>query len=258
MNDLNEILSKEYNDEFFVSSDLYSKILKEKGILVFPNFISINVLKEMVNEANSVKSKAFNSSSEYNVYVKPTDLSYPMNSARNRIMKTTKKCIPNDLISDQSFLMKIYNSNKIQIFFCSLLGVSSLYPYSDNLSSVNINYYESGDALGWHFDNSDFTITLLIKNCTKGGIYEYFTDIRYKEDGSENLELVEDILDNKISPSVQLANEGDLMIFKGNKSLHRVTDVLDGERILVTFNYNNQKGIPLSEQSRKTFFGRIA
>ena len=51
--------------------------------------------------------------------------------------------------------------------------------------------------------------------------------------------------------------EGDLMIFKGNKSIHQVTAVEEGERVLVTFNYNEVEGIPLSEQSRKTFFGRI-
>lgn len=257
MNNFNHILNTKYNDKFFTSTDIYRKNLKEKGIIVFTDFISKNILKVMVNEANALKPKAFNSSSEYNVYVKPKDLSFPMKSARNRIMKTTKKCIANDLILDQSFLMQIYNSVKIQKFFCNLLGVPNLFPYSDNLSSVNINYYEPGDALGWHFDNSDFTITLLIKNCSKGGIYQYFTDMRYKKDGSENYQLVEDILDDKIPPNVQPACEGDLMIFKGNKSLHRVTDILDGERILVTFNYNNQQGLPLSEQSRKTFFGRI-
>tara|TARA_E500000075_G_C6877123_1_gene262624 strand:+ start:107 stop:277 length:171 start_codon:yes stop_codon:yes gene_type:complete len=51
--------------------------------------------------------------------------------------------------------------------------------------------------------------------------------------------------------------EGDLMIFKGNKSIHQVTPVEEGERILVTFNYNEIPGISLSEQSRRTFFGRI-
>ena len=47
------------------------------------------------------------------------------------------------------------------------------------------------------------------------------------------------------------------MIFKGNKSIHQVTAVEEGERILVTFNYNEAEGISLSEKSRKTFFGRI-
>ena len=53
------------------------------------------------------------------------------------------------------------------------------------------------------------------------------------------------------------STKGDLMIFKGKESLHRVTKVIKGERILITFNYNIRKGIPLSEESRKTFFGRI-
>ena len=80
--------------------------------------------------------------------------------------------------------------------------------------------------------------------------------MRYDKEGNENYKLVEDVLNEKISPNVQSAYEGDLMIFKGNKSLHRVTQVNKGERILVTFNYNNKKGLPLSEQSRMTFFGR--
>ena len=123
-------------------------------------------------------------------------------------------------------------------------------------SSININYYDKGDALGWHFDNSDYTITLLIKNCSKGGIYEFFNDMRYKN-GKEDYDLVEKILDKKVKGTRVNSIEGDLMIFKGNKSIHQVTAVEEGERILVTFNYNETKGISLSEQSRRTFFGRI-
>ena len=256
MNRLTDILGKKYNESFFSSAALHSKTLSENGILVFKEFISKKILKEMLLEARCLKKHSFSSISEYNVYIKPNDESFELNSPRNRLMKTTKKCVANDLISKKSYLMIIYNSKLFQKFICSIVGANSLYPYSDNLSSVNINYYEEGDSLGWHFDNSDFTITLLIKNCEKGGIYQYFTDMRYDKEGNENYKLVEDVLNEKISPNVQSAYEGDLMIFKGNKSLHRVTEVKKGERILVTFNYNNKKGLPLSEQSRMTFFGR--
>jgi hypothetical protein len=137
-----------------------------------------------------------------------------------------------------------------------LLNKEELHPYQDPLSSININYYDEGDALGWHFDNSDYTITLLVKNCPQGGVYEFFNDMRYKE-GDEDYDFVEKILDEKIKGTKVDSLEGDLMIFKGNKSIHQVTAVEKGERILVTFNYNETKGISLSEQSRKTFFGRI-
>jgi predicted 2-oxoglutarate/Fe(II)-dependent dioxygenase YbiX len=61
-----------------------------------------------------------------------------------------------------------------------------------------------------------------------------------------------------VEPETQKAFAGDLMVFRGNKSLHQVTEVLEGERILITFNYNTKEGVSLSEKSRKTFFGRIA
>lgn len=254
--DLKDILGDTYNDYFFNNGSNYSKILESEGILIFNSFINRKGLINLQKEAADLKYLSYKSSSEYNVYVSEYDNSFPDDSPRNRIMSTSKKCLPNDLIPSGSILQTLYNSKAIRSFFMDLLNKKELFPYSDPLSSININYYDKGDALGWHFDNSDFTITLLIKNCEKGGIYEFFNDMRYK-DGKEDYNFVEKILDKKVTGTKVDSFEGDLMIFKGNKSIHQVTAVEKGERILVTFNYNEVEGIPLSEESRKTFFGRI-
>ena len=254
--DLKDILGDTYNDYFFNNGSNYSKILESEGILIFNSFINRKGLINLQKEASDLKYLSYKSSSEYNVYVSEYDNSFPDDSPRNRIMSTSKKCLPNDLIPSDSILQTLYNSKAIRSFFMDLLNKKELFPYSDPLSSININYYDKGDALGWHFDNSDFTITLLIKNCEKGGMYEFFNDMRYK-DGIEDYNFVEKILDKKVSGTKVDSFEGDLMIFKGNKSIHQVTAVEKGERILVTFNYNEVEGIPLSEESRKTFFGRI-
>ena len=253
---LKDILGDPYTENFFKNGNKFSEILETEGILVFNSFISNNGLSILQKEASDLKYLSYKSSSEYNVYISEHDSSFSDNSPRNRIMSTSKKCIPNDLIPDSSLLQRIYDSKIIRSFFMDLLNKKVLFPYSDSLSSININYYDKGDALGWHFDNSDFTITLLIKNCTKGGVYEFFNNMRYN-DGQENYDFVEKILDNKVVGTKIDSIEGDLMIFKGNKSIHQVTAVEEGERILVTFNYNEDEGISLSEQSRKTFFGRI-
>ena len=254
--DLKDILGDTYNDYFFNNGSNYSKILESEGILIFNSFINRKGLINLQKEAADLKYLSYQSSSEYNVYVSEYDNSFPDDSPRNRIMSTSKKCLPNDLIPNDSILQTLYNSRAIRSFFMDLLNKKELFPYSDPLSSININYYDKGDALGWHFDNSDFTITLLIKNCEKGGIYEFFNDMRYK-DGKEDYNFVEKILDKKVLGTKVDSFEGDLMIFKGNKSIHQVTAVEKGERILVTFNYNEIEGIPLSEESRRTFFGRI-
>jgi len=258
MNDsrLKNIFGDTYKENFFSSGSRFSQTLNEKGILIFKSFISLNGLKLLQNEANELKKYSYKSSSEYNVYISEHDNNFSKNSPRNRIMSTSKKCIPNDLIPNESILQKIYDSTIVKSFFLDLLDKNELHPYEDSLSSININYYDKGDALGWHFDNSDYTITLLVKNCTKGGVYEFFNDMRYTN-GKENYDLVEKILDKKVKGIRVDSLEGDLMIFKGNKSIHQVTAVEEGERILVTFNYNEESGVSLSEQSRKTFFGRI-
>ena len=253
---LKTMLGDQYDEYFFRKGSKYSKILEKDGILIFNSFINNKALISLKKEAADLKDLSYKSASEYNVYVSEHDDSFPDNSPRNRIMSTSKKCVPNDLIPNNSILQTLYDSKIIRSFFMDLLNKKDLFPYSDTLSSININYYDEGDSLGWHFDNSDFTITLLIKNCNKGGIYEFFNDIRYK-DGKEDYTFIEKILDNKVTGTKVDSFEGDLMIFKGNKSIHQVTAVEEGERILVTFNYDEVEGIPLSEQSRKTFFGRI-
>ena len=254
--DLKSIFGTKYNDEFFKNGSRHKELLDKNGILIFNSFISDVGLKILKKEAGELKKDSYKSSSEYNVYISEFDDNFPKNSSRNRIMSTTKKCIPNDLIPKNSILQKIYDSPIIRSFFLDLLNKEELHPYEDSLSSININYYDKGDALGWHFDNSDFTITLLVKNCSKGGVYEFFNNIRYK-DKKENYDFVEKILDKKVKGTKVNSLEGDLMIFKGNTSIHQVTAVEEGERVLVTFNYNETKGVSLSEQSRKTFFGRI-
>ena len=258
MNDsrLKNIFGDTYTEDFFSNGSRFRDTLNEKGILIFKSFIGSSGLMALQEEANMLKEHSYKSSSEYNVYISEHDNSFSKNSPRNRIMSKSKKCIPNDLIPKESILQRIYDSHLVKSFFLDLLDKDELYPYEDPLSSININYYDKGDALGWHFDNSDYTITLLVKNCKKGGVYEFFNDMRYK-DGKEDYDFVEKILDNEVNGIKVDSFEGDLMIFKGSKSIHQVTAVEEGERILVTFNYNESRGVSLSEKSRKTFFGRL-
>ena len=50
---------------------------------------------------------------------------------------------------------------------------------------------------------------------------------------------------------------GTLILFYGRNYLHRVTPVESKKgRILVTLNYNLEEGIELSDNAKKTFFGR--
>jgi hypothetical protein len=172
-------------------------------------------------------------------------------------MSTTKKCVPHDLLPHASVINHLYTSEHFKSFIAELVGVPEVFPYADSLSGINVNYYDTGGSLSWHFDNAEFTVTLLIQASEDGGVFEQYANSRFCDDGSENYDLVSDILDNKVVCTSAAMCAGDLMVFRGKQSLHRVTTVTKGERVLVTLNYNQEPNVSLSETSRQTFFGRI-
>ena len=63
-------------------------------------------------------------------------------------------------------------------FISKIVCEKKLYEYADPLSSINIHYANKGQELGWHFDNSNFAVTLLLQKPNNGGIFKYAKDVR--------------------------------------------------------------------------------
>ena len=70
--------------------------------------------------------------------------------------------------------------------------------------------------------------------------------------------IISNVINGQHKPNLLDVSEGTLVLFYGRNYLHRVTPVRSKKpRILVTLNYNLEKGVELSLNARKTFFGRI-
>ena len=143
-------------------------------------------------------------------------------------------------------------------FLIGVLDLKNLYPYNDTLSSINYNYYQKFQQLGWHFDNASFAITLMIQSSDSGGEFEYVSRGRDFNKNFIDKDYIKKILKREILPEKIDVDAGTLVLFYGRNYLHRVTPVGSKKpRILVTLNYNEEEGIKLSENARMTFFGRI-
>ena len=122
------------------------------------------------------------------------------------------------------------------------------------MSSINYNYYQKNQQLGWHFDNASFAITLMIQSADDGGDFEYVTNGRDYRKNYIDKKYISEILTNSIETNKLNADAGTLILFYGRNYLHRVTPVKSLKpRILVTLNYNEEEGIKLSENARLTF-----
>ena len=256
-------LSKTINLETHPLNDpIYMNICKKKihkeSILVLKNFLTNDCLNELILESLNLENKAFYCSQNHTILLtKPSD-SINNNDPLNTEVVSDKGCVPHDLIKENSKLNVIYKSAIFKNFLKKVLNLKFLYPYSDKLSSINYNYYQKTQQLGWHFDNASFAITLMIQSAETGGDFEYVSKGRDFNNNYIDKQYLTKILNSSIKPKKINANAGTLVLFYGRNYLHRVTPVTSKKpRILVTLNYNEEKGIKLSENARLTFFGRI-
>ena len=232
--------------------------LKKNSVLLLENFLLPESLRNIQNEANLLHSKAYYCSQNHTVLLNKKDSDLDGDDPCNIEVKSNKGCVPHDLISHESDLSKLYNSNEFVKFLEIVLGIQKIYPYKDTLSSINYNYYEKNQQLGWHFDNASFAITLMIQSPESGGVFQYINKGRDFEKNFIDKELIRLVLNGEYSANELSVEPGTLILFYGRNYLHRVTPVTSKKcRILVTLNYNLEKDVELSENARLTFFGRI-
>ena len=104
------------------------------------------------------------------------------------------------------------------------MGISPIYQWADPLGRNPYNCMDPGHYFPWHFDSNEFTLSILIQKADKGGEFEYVPNLRKPNDN--NFEGVKKVL-NGDREKVRVLNleEGDLQIFKGRFSMHRVTKI---------------------------------
>jgi hypothetical protein len=77
-----------------------------------------------------------------------------------------------DLLPDDFAPKAIYLSPEVTAFVAKVLEKDVLYRSEDPLDGCNLTVYEEGDELGWHFDQSEFSVTLMIQRSDTGGDFE--------------------------------------------------------------------------------------
>ena len=250
------------NNHPIIGSNKYfkscNKELIKNSILKLDDFLTKNALLKIQKEAIFLKKKAFYCTQKHTILLNKKNSKISYKDPCNTEVISDKGCVPHDLIPKSSLLNLLYNSKEFKNFLIKILGINQIYPYKDKLSSINYNYYEKKQQLGWHFDNASFAITLMIQSPKSGGVFQYTNKGRNYEKNYINKNYISKVIKGKINAETLKVKPGTLLLFYGRNYLHRVTPVSSTKpRILVTLNYNLEKGIELSKNARKTFFGRV-
>ena len=140
-----------------------------------------------------------------------------------------------------------------------MLGKPVLYRSGDPLDALEIAIFGDGDELGWHFDNSEFSVTMMYQQAEAGGHFDYYYP-RLRSEHDENYPGVQQILHGDTGGVLRLpASPGTLAVFRGQHALHRVTPVSGPRpRINSVLTYGEHPGMKLTELTQKLFYGRTA
>jgi len=232
------------------------KDLGEDGCAVLKGFLTPDGIHAITAEADKVAGKAHKSFGRTNPYFTEDDPSLPFDDPRRRFYDRSNAFIPADNFEKSGPLRTIHDFPAFDPFIKDCLEETHFYRYADPLADVIINMAEEGNGFPWHFDTNNFTVTLAIQNADVGGAFEYAPNIRH--DG-EAFDHVRDVLDG-VSDKVRILSlePGDLQLFKGRYSLHRVAP-LSGTtpRYVAIFSYVEEPGMVGSPTRTKQLYGRV-
>ena len=231
--------------------------LEVHGMFNLEGFVRPDAVQKLVAQVKPVMdTQSYNHKRFHNIYFQPDIPGLEPNHPALRKVETINHTLCADQIS-QSMVLSIYKYPPFARFLAATMGKPQLYVMQDPLARVNVMAYQSGEALNWHFDRSEFTTTLLLQAPETGGGFEYRTDLRSAND--PNYAGVAELLEGR-DPQVQRIrlSAGTLNVFRGKNTAHRVTPV-EGrvDRFIAVFSYYEKPGVMFSNAERLGFYGRV-
>ncbi len=155
-----------------------------------------------------------------------------------------------------SIVTKVYEYPPLRRFLADTMEKEILYCMDDPLARVNVMASRDGEALNWHFDQSEFTTTLMLQASEGGGGLEFRPGLRTPQ--NPNYEGIARLIrgDDRGTEIVAF-KPGTLTVFRGVNTPHRVTTVRGPrDRIMTIYSFYERSGVTFSDEMRLGFYGR--
>jgi hypothetical protein len=232
--------------------------LAAKGACNLPGFITPEAVAAMVALAERLGEKAWTSERPHTVYFEPVDPSVPAEHPRAHQVRSVKHGIAFDYIPEDAPMRRLYASDDLTRFIADVLQKPVLYRSADPLDALQVTTMGHGDELGWHFDRSEFSITVMYQEPEAGGEFYYYPSLRSDDD--QNYEGVQRALEGDTTGQLLLSSApGTLAFFHGHNAMHHVTPVKGGTpRINSVLTYGERDDMKLNDLTSQLFYGRVS
>lgn len=232
--------------------------LADGGCTVLREFIRPELIATLRAEGEAMAPDAHYQVERVNAYNIPLDTELPEDHPGRIVLERGNAFVPRDRIPVDALIHRLYTSELFQRFVADCFGLAELHEFADPLAGLCLNVVAPGMSHPWHFDTNEFTVSMLTQPAETGGVFEYCPNIR-----SPHAEQFDDVRDVLTGSGARLVRRlelrpGDLQLFQGRFSLHRVSPVEGGTaRHSAIFAYTDRPGVIGTVERTRQLFGRV-
>jgi hypothetical protein len=232
--------------------------LARLGMAVLPGFLRDDALPGLLAECESLAPRGHFSEVRGTPYLEAPDPSLPEDHPRRTFQRTALTAVAYDLFPADSALRALYEWEPLMEFVRVLLGKEKLFRYADPFGALNLASMRAGDELHWHYDQTDFVVSIAIQASVAGGEFECVPKIRSA--GDESYGRVARVLAGTPDAGVSTIpmTPGTFMLFEGRNSIHRVAPIRGARpRYVALLAYDTKPGTDSSPLLKRVRYGRL-
>jgi len=231
--------------------------LADTGCVVLKGFIRPDALTALEAESRRLAPTAHFNSTRTNPYNGSGDPTLPQDHPKNVFQRRDNGFVAGDQIGPDTLIRHLYEDPRLKHLVARCVEAERIHEYADPLAGLVINVLRPGCQHPWHYDTNEFIVSLMTVEPEAGGTFEYCPGIRSPE--GENYDAVGRVLAGERDQVQSLRlSPGDLQIFFGRYSLHRVAPV-EGreERHTLILGYAKNPGVIGRPERTRNIFGRV-
>ncbi|MFN8019535.1 MAG: hypothetical protein U0P45_15645 [Acidimicrobiales bacterium] len=150
-----------------------------------------------------MEGTAFRSEGHGTAYLEAPDPAVPEGHPRARRCRYASGVVAYDQFAASSPIRALYEWDPFLDFLSAVMG-RQVFRYADPLGALNLAVMTAGDELQWHYDQTDFVVSLALQASDQGGTFDVVPKLR--ADGDERYDQVAAAIDGS-HPGVAAADD---------------------------------------------------
>ncbi len=238
--------------------DGHASAFAARGVAILPGFLRPAAVRAMAAEAIDLAPGCHHQDVMGTPYLRRAEPGPPDGHPARHLGRSALTAVPYDAFAATSPLRALYEDDRVLAAIRRLLGVGALHRYADPLGALNVAVMDEGDELAWHFDQTDFVVSIALQSSTAGGDFLCAENLRSATD--ENLPGVAGVLAGGSERVATIPMEpGTLMLFAGRWSLHAVSPVIGAvPRLVALLAFDTKPDTNSSDDLKRVRYGRVA